>query len=111
MNTQKARNTAAGMVRDALEQLTKWDRVQDLRNFDNTKDEAARLLDMAEAALSYFDEHYDFPECRKFNRFENVYEAGIAFAREYVSRQKSLAPVSDFRFSAWLYEKENEVAK
>lgn len=111
MNTQKARNTAAGMVRDALEQLTKWERVQDLRHFNNTKDEATRLLDLAEGALSYFEHHYDFPECRNFNRFENVHEAGIAFAREYVSRQKSLAPVSDFRFSAWLYEKESEVTK
>ena len=108
---QKARNTAAGMVRDALEQLTKWERVQDLRHFDNTKDEATRLLDLAEAALSYFEQHYDFPECRNFNRFENVHDAGIAFAREYVSRQKSLAPVSDFRFSTWLYEKESEVSK
>ena len=62
MNTQKARNTAAGMVRDALEQLTKWERVQDLRHFDNTKEEAARLLDLAEAALSYFEHHYDFPQ-------------------------------------------------
>ena len=111
MNTQKARNTAAGMVRDALVQLTKYGQVQDLRYFSNTKDEATRLLDMAEAALSYFEEHYDFPECRNFNRFENVHDAGIAFAREYVSRQKSLAPVSDFRFSTWLYEKESEAAK
>ena len=62
MNTQKARNTAAGMVRDALEQLTKWERVQDLRHFDNTKEEATRLLDLAEAALSYFEHHYDFPQ-------------------------------------------------
>lgn len=62
MSKQEARNTAAGMVRDALEQLTKWERVQDLRRFDNTKEEAARLLDMAEAALSYFEHHYDFPQ-------------------------------------------------
>lgn len=61
MSKQEARNTAAGMVRDALEQLTKWERVQDLRHFDNTKDEATRLLDLAEAALSYFEQHYDFP--------------------------------------------------
>ena len=59
---QEARNTAAGMVRDALEQLTKWDRVQDLRRFDNTKEEATRLLDLAEAALLYFERHYDFPQ-------------------------------------------------
>lgn len=50
------------MVRDALEQLTKWERVQDLRHFDNTKEEAARLLDLAEAALLYFEHHYDFPQ-------------------------------------------------
>ena len=62
MSKQEARNTAAGMVRDALEQLTKWERVQDLRRFDNTKEEAARLLDLAEAALSYFEQHYDFPQ-------------------------------------------------
>lgn len=62
MSTQKARNTAAGMVRDALEQLTKWERVQDLRRFDNTKEEATRLLDMAQDALSYFEHHYDFPQ-------------------------------------------------
>ena len=111
MSTQKARNTAAGMVRDALARLTEWDRVQDLRRFDDTKEEATRLLDMAQNALLYFEQHYDFPECRNFNRFENVHEAGIAFAREYVSRQKSLTPVSDFRFSAWLYENESEVVK
>ena len=62
MSKQEARNTAAGMVRDALEQLTKWERVQDLRHFDNTKEEATRLLDLAEAALSYFEHHYDFPQ-------------------------------------------------
>ena len=62
MNKQKARNTAAGRVRDALEQLTKWERVQDLRRFDNTKEEATRLLDMAQDALSYFEHHYDFPQ-------------------------------------------------
>ena len=62
MNAQKVRNTAAGMVRDALEQLTKWEQVQDLRRFDNTKQEAMRLLDLAEAALSYFEHHYDFPQ-------------------------------------------------
>ena len=62
MSKQEARNTAAGMVRDALEQLANWDRVQDLRSFDNTKEEAARLLDLAEAALSYFEAHYDFPQ-------------------------------------------------
>lgn len=62
MSKQKARNTAAGMVRDALEQLTKWERVQDLRLFGNTKEEATRLLDLAEAALLYFEAHYDFPQ-------------------------------------------------
>ena len=111
MNKQEARNTAAGMVCDALEQLTKWDRVQDLRRFSDTKEEATRLLDLAEAALLYFESHYDFPECRNFNRFENVRDAGIAFAKEYISRQKSLTPVSDFRFSTWLYEKGSEVTK
>ena len=62
MNRQNARNTAAGMVRDALKQLTKWERVQDLRHFYNTKEEATRLLDLAEAALLYFEAHYDFPQ-------------------------------------------------
>ena len=62
MSKQKARNTAAGMVRDALEQLTKWERVQDLRHFNNTKEEATRLLDMAQNALDYFKQHYDFPQ-------------------------------------------------
>ncbi len=61
-NKQKGRNTAAGMVRDALERLTEWEAVQDLRHFENTKAKAARLLDLAEAALSYFEHHYDFPE-------------------------------------------------
>ena len=62
MNKQKARNTAAGMVRDALERLTEWEAVQDLRRFDNTKEEATRLLDMAQDALDYFECHYDFPQ-------------------------------------------------
>lgn len=62
MSKQEARNTAAGMVRDALARLTEWERVQDLRRFDNTKDEATRLLDLAETALSYFEQHYDFPQ-------------------------------------------------
>ena len=62
MSKQEARNTAAGMVRDALVRLTEWDRVQDLRQFENTKEEAARLLDMAQDALAYFEAHYDFPE-------------------------------------------------
>ena len=61
-NKQKARNTAAGMVRDALQQLANFEAVQNLRYFENTKEEAARLLDFAEAALSYFEQHYDFPE-------------------------------------------------
>ena len=62
MSTQKARDTAAGMVRDALARLTEWERVQDLRHFDNTKEEATRLLDMAQNALDYFEQHYDFPQ-------------------------------------------------
>ena len=61
-NKQKGRNTAAGMVRDALQQLVNFEAVQDLRYFENTKEKAARLLDLAEAALSYFEHHYDFPE-------------------------------------------------
>jgi hypothetical protein len=75
MNKQKARNTAAGMVRDALTQLVKWDRVQDLRSFDNTKEEATRLLDFAEAALSYFEQHYDFPQeeaAAKLNKVRGI---------------------------------------
>lgn len=77
MNTQKARNTAAGMVRDALERLTEWGRVQDLRSFDNTKEEATRLLDFAEAALSYFEQHYDFPQeeaTAKIAKIQAVFE-------------------------------------
>ena len=62
MSSQHARNTAAGMVRDALQQLVDWERVQDLRRFENTKEEATRLLELAEGALSYFEQHYDFPE-------------------------------------------------
>ena len=62
MNKQKARNTAAGMVRDALERLTKWEWVQNLRHATNTKEEANRLLDFADAALSYFENCYDFPQ-------------------------------------------------
>lgn len=61
-NKQEARNTAAGMVRDALQQLVNFEAVQDLRHFENTKAEAARLLDFAAAALSYFEHHYDFPQ-------------------------------------------------
>lgn len=59
---QHARNTAAGMVRDALLQLANFEAVQNLRHYENTKEEAARLLDFAEAALSYFEQHYDFPD-------------------------------------------------
>lgn len=72
MRTQKARNTAAGMVCDALTQLVKWGRVQDLRSFSNTKEEAARLLDFAECALSYFEQHYDFPQEEAFAKLNKV---------------------------------------
>lgn len=72
MNTQKARNTAAGMVRDALTQLVKWDRVQDLRSFSNTKEEATRLLDFAECALSYFEKAYDFPQEEAFAKIAKI---------------------------------------
>jgi hypothetical protein len=50
------------MVRDALQLLVGWDRVQDLRRFENTKEEGERLLDFAENALEYFESHYDFPQ-------------------------------------------------
>ena len=59
-NKQEINNRAAGMVRDALEQLAGWERVQDLRHFTNTADEAARLLDFARDALDYFKAHYNF---------------------------------------------------
>ena len=62
MSKQEARNTAAGMVSDALQQLANFAAVQDLRHFENTKEEAGRLLEFAEAALSYFEHHYDFPQ-------------------------------------------------
>lgn len=62
MNRQNARNTAAGMVRDALERLTEWSAVQDLRHFSNTGEKATRLLNFAETALAYFEAHYDFPQ-------------------------------------------------
>lgn len=62
MATQHGRNTAAGMVRDALARLVEWDRVQDLRHATNTKEEGNRLLDFAEDALAYFERHYDFPQ-------------------------------------------------
>ena len=61
-NKQEARNTAAGMVRDALARLVEWEAVQDLRHYSNTDEKATRLLDLAEAALSYFERHYDFPQ-------------------------------------------------
>lgn len=59
-NQQEINNRAAGMVRDALEQLAGWERAQDLRHFTNTADEAARLLDFARDALDYFETHYNF---------------------------------------------------
>lgn len=62
MNRQESRNTAAGMVRDALEQLARWEWVQNLRYATNTAEEATRLLELAENALDYFERHYDFPE-------------------------------------------------
>ena len=67
MNTQKARNTAVGMVRDALQKLVDFAAVQDLRHFENTKEEAGRLLEFAENALSYFEHHYDFPQGETVN--------------------------------------------
>ena len=98
MSKQKARNTAAGMVRDALEQLTKWERVQDLRHFDNTKDEATRLLDMAEAALLYFEQHYDFPQSSPPHECWTVMTADpksdepgyLAYASLFVTREAAL---------------------
>lgn len=59
-NKQEINNRAAGMVRDALEQLAGWERLQDLRHFSNTSEEAARLLDFARDALDYFEAHYKF---------------------------------------------------
>lgn len=92
MNTQKARNTAAGMMRDALEQLTKWDRVQDLRHFENTKEEAGRLLDFAEAALSYFEAHYDFPQEEAFATLNKVRDILI---NEDLSAEAMVAEIGD----------------
>lgn len=102
MSKQDARNTAAGMVRDALERLVEWDRVQDLRHFDNTKDEATRLLDMAQDALSYFEQHYDFPQdkpLRNCDKYTTVKDAAIAFSK----RRNNPHPCPDFTFSVWLY--------
>lgn len=72
MNTQKTRNTAAGMVRDALMKIVEWDKVQDLRSFADTEEEATRLLDFAEAALSYFSAHYDFPQEEAHRKLDEV---------------------------------------
>lgn len=60
MTTQERNNTAAGMVRDALERLLALESVQNLRHFEDTKDEATHWLDFAENALAYFAHHYDF---------------------------------------------------
>jgi hypothetical protein len=98
MSKQEARNTAAGMVRDALEQLTKWERVQDLRHFDNTKEEAARLLDLAEAALLYFEHHYDFPQTQPPRKCWAVVSADpksdepgyLAYTSLYATREAAL---------------------
>ena len=60
MTTQERNNTAAGMVRDALERLLALESVQNLRHYENTKDEAAHWLDLAQDALDYFAQHYDF---------------------------------------------------
>jgi inorganic triphosphatase YgiF len=62
------------MVCDALTQLVKWGRVQDLRSFSNTKEEVTRLLDFAECALSYFERAYDFPQEEAFAKLEEVRE-------------------------------------
>ena len=60
MTTQERNNTAAGMVRDALERIVALESVQSLRHYENTKDEVAHWLDFAETALGYFAHHYDF---------------------------------------------------
>lgn len=60
MTKQERNNTAAGMVRDALERLLALESVQRLRDYENTKDEAAHWLDLAHDALDYFTQHYDF---------------------------------------------------
>lgn len=92
MSTQKGRNTAAGMVRDALERLTEWDRVQDLRHFENTKEEAGRLLDFAEAALSYFKVHYDFPQVEAFAKLNKVRDI---LTNEDLSAEAMVAEIGD----------------
>ena len=92
MNTQKARNTAAGMVRDALERLTEWERVQDLRHFENTKEEAGRLLDFAEVALSYFEAHYDFPQEEAFAKLNKVRDI---LTNEDLSADAMVAEIGD----------------
>ena len=62
MSTQEARNTAAGMVRDALERLVNMDCIQDLRRTYDGPEEVEHWLDYADDALIYFGEHYDFPQ-------------------------------------------------
>ena len=62
MDKQEARNTAAGMVRDALARLVELECVQNLRHFSNTKEEATRWLDFATSALCYFEYHYNFSD-------------------------------------------------
>lgn len=60
MTTQERNNTAAGMVRDALERLLALESVQNLRHYTNTSEESAHWLDLSQDALDYFAQHYDF---------------------------------------------------
>jgi len=53
-------DTAAGMLRDALERLVALDAVQNLRHYTNTSEEATPCLDFARDALDYFAAHYRF---------------------------------------------------
>ena len=93
---QEARNTAAGMVRDALQQLVNFEAVKDLRYFENTKEEATRLLEFAQDALNYFESHYDFPQCRytvayaTYNRNEgaDALECGV-FPSDYATEAEA----------------------
>lgn len=91
MSTQHARNTAAGMVRDALARLIEWDRVQDLRHYDNTKEEAARLLDMAQDALAYFEAHYDFPQedAPQANEIRQLFDPPESYEDYLLTHQES----------------------
>ena len=57
---QERNDAAAGMVRDALERLVSLESVQNLRRYENTREEATHWLDLAQNALDYFADTYKF---------------------------------------------------